>query len=90
MDSYMPRRPRKEPSHRSTSPNRHSHKRKRSASPRKHVLPSGARPLSKDDFQEYRPLFALYLDVQKTIDVDELSDHEARGRWKSFMKKWYV
>lgn len=74
-------------------PDGHSHKRKRSNSPRKVAkvaLPSRAQPLHKDDYQEYRPLFALYLDVQKSLDFDELTDHEARGRWKSFMKKWYV
>jgi hypothetical protein len=90
MDSYIPRRPREERSHRSKSPARHTHKRRRSNSPRKVALPSRATPLHKDDFLEYRSLFALYLDVQKSIVLDELSDHEARGRWKSFLKKWYV
>lgn len=93
MNSYIPRRSREERSHRSKSPDGHSHKRKRSTSPRKVAkvaLPSRAQPLHKDDYQEYRPLFALYLDVQKSLDFDELTDHEARGRWKSFMKKWYV
>lgn len=47
-----------------------------------------ARPLSKHDLREYRAMFALYLDIQKQIDVDELSEEEVKGRWKSFLGKW--
>lgn len=89
----MPGRARDYRSHRSKSPRRHSHKRKQSHSPRKPAqvaLPLRAQPLHKDDFHKYRPLFSLYLDVQKSLDIEDLSDHEARGRWKSFLKKWYV
>jgi hypothetical protein len=35
-----------------------------------------------------RPLFALYLDVQKQLDLDELDEREYKGRWKSFVGKW--
>ncbi|KAK5069706.1 hypothetical protein LTR64_008111 [Lithohypha guttulata] len=33
-------------------------------------------------------MFALYLDIQKQIDIDELEDDEVKGRWKSFVHKW--
>lgn len=91
MDSYVPRRPREERSQRSESPSRHSHKRNRSPSPRKSAqvaLPFQAQRLHKGDLQKYRPLFALYLDAQKKLDLEDLSDRDARGRWKSFLKKW--
>lgn len=34
-------------------------------------------------------MFALYLDIQKQIDIESLDDREIKGRWKSFVKKWY-
>jgi hypothetical protein len=49
-----------------------------------------ARPLSKHDYNAYRNLFALYLDVQKQLILEELSEREAKGRWKSFFGKWYI
>ncbi|KAE9979143.1 hypothetical protein EG328_001084 [Venturia inaequalis] len=91
MDSYIPRRPREDRSHRSKSPSRHSHKRKPSRSPRipaQVALPFRAQSLHKDDFQKYRSVFALYLDAQKNLDIEDLGDRDARGRWKSFLKKW--
>lgn len=51
-------------------------------------LPYGARQLTKHDLNYYRPMFALYLDIQKQMDIEELSDEEVKGRWKSFMNKW--
>jgi hypothetical protein len=33
-------------------------------------------------------MFALYLDIQKGMVLDELDEHEVRGRWKSFLGKW--
>jgi hypothetical protein len=33
-------------------------------------------------------MFALYLDIQKHLDIDELEETEVKGRWKSFTKKW--
>jgi len=35
-------------------------------------------------------MFALYLDIQKNKDLYFLDETEARGRWKSFIGKWYV
>jgi hypothetical protein len=34
-------------------------------------------------------MFALYLDIQKQKVLDDLGEVEAKGRWKSFMGKWY-
>lgn len=51
-------------------------------------LPFGQRPLDKRDFDRYEALFAEYLDVQKRIDIRELSRDEVKGRWKSFLGKW--
>lgn len=33
-------------------------------------------------------MLAEYLDLQKHIDVDGLSEDEVKGRWKSFLRKW--
>ena len=33
-------------------------------------------------------MFALYLEVQKQLDINELPEDEVRGRWKSFIGKW--
>ncbi|KAK8192593.1 hypothetical protein M8818_007763 [Zalaria obscura] len=51
-------------------------------------LPFGARPLTKHDLTEYRAMFGLYLDIQKRKDIEELSNDELKGRWKSFVNKW--
>jgi hypothetical protein len=80
---------------RSRSPYRSSapyfaHKRKRSASPKKVTLPFGAKRLHKHDFQDSRALFALYLDMQKQMYIEDLDEREIKGRWKSFLGKWYV
>ncbi|KAK4493761.1 hypothetical protein PRZ48_014946 [Zasmidium cellare] len=74
---------------RSRSPNRkrhHHHKHHDRAV--KVKLPYKRQELKKDDFSDYKALFAEYLDVQKNIDVDGISEHEAKGRWKSFLGKW--
>ncbi|MCJ1399448.1 hypothetical protein MMC11_002650 [Xylographa trunciseda] len=63
------------------------HKRKRSTAPAA-SLPFQASCLSKHDFSSQRPLFALYLEVQKQMELEDLSENEARGRWKSFVGKW--
>lgn len=47
-----------------------------------------ARALSKHDLKQFKTLFALYLDIQKQIDIDELDETEVKGRWKSFVGKW--
>ncbi|KAF3036029.1 hypothetical protein E8E12_002228 [Didymella heteroderae] len=93
-------RERRHKSRRSRSPrrddDRHSDKKHRShrshrsrSPPAKAVkLPYSAKPLSKHDFDAYKPLFQSYLDIQKQIKLDELDEREARGRWKSFVSKW--
>ena len=35
-------------------------------------------------------MFAMYLDIQKGILIEELKEEEVKGRWKSFTGKWYV
>ena len=72
----------------STQRARH-HKRKRSAA-RAALLPFEAAHLSKHDYGALKPLFALYLEVQKQMVLEDLSQIEARGRWKSFVGKWCV
>ncbi|EMF11331.1 uncharacterized protein SEPMUDRAFT_68838 [Sphaerulina musiva SO2202] len=83
--------------HRSRSPHRkphhhhhHHHHHRRRHEPRDvpTSLPLNAQPLHKSQFQHYEGLFARYLDVQKLINIDDLSETEVRGRWKSFVGKW--
>jgi hypothetical protein len=81
-------------SHRSRSPRRdedaHRHKRRRSHSPapKPVALPYNAKSLSKRHYEDYKPLFQSYLDIQKHIQLDELDEREAKGRWKSFTSRW--
>ncbi|KAI4608737.1 hypothetical protein J4E80_008942 [Alternaria sp. BMP 0032] len=82
-------------SHRSRSPRRdddsHRHKRHRSRSPaasRPIDLPYKAKPLSKRHYDDYKPLFQSYLDIQKNIQLDSLDEREIKGRWKSFVSRW--
>ncbi|KPI41253.1 uncharacterized protein AB675_7934 [Cyphellophora attinorum] len=69
-------------------------KRQRRHSPDSHradivkALPFGARTLNKHDLEAHRPMFTLYLDIQKHKDIDELDEREIKGRWKSFIHKW--
>jgi hypothetical protein len=51
-------------------------------------LPYKAKQLSKRHFEAYKPLFQSYLDIQKHIQLDELDEREAKGRWKSFTSRW--
>ncbi|KAF2843111.1 hypothetical protein M501DRAFT_946209 [Patellaria atrata CBS 101060] len=77
---------------RERSPERHhtsSYKRRRTPPAEKPVrLPFNAKELSKRDYEEYKPLFASYLDIQKQLLLEDMDEHEAKGRWKSFMGKW--
>ncbi|KAL2369118.1 hypothetical protein BDBG_06367 [Blastomyces gilchristii SLH14081] len=78
---------------RSRSPERRNRKHSRREQERRAVaapvtLPFDARPLSKHDLQLLEPMFALYLDIQKNIDITDLDKREVKGRWKSFMGKW--
>ncbi|KLJ11446.1 hypothetical protein EMPG_09751 [Blastomyces silverae] len=78
---------------RSRSPERRNRKHSRREQGRRAVaapvtLPFDARPLSKHDLQLLEPMFALYLDIQKNIDIADLDEREVKGRWKSFVGKW--
>lgn len=79
-------------SHRSRSPriSHHHSSHKRAHASRPIILPLEASTLSKHDFDIYKPMFGLYLDIQKQLILEELSDDEVRGRWKSFVGKWYA
>ena len=69
---------------------RHKRRRTRSPAPKPVVLPYKAQPLSKRDYETYKPLFQSYLDIQKQIQLDELDEREVKGRWKSFVSRWYA
>ncbi|GAB7363110.1 hypothetical protein MBLNU230_g3401t1 [Neophaeotheca triangularis] len=76
---------------RSRSPHRrrHHHSRRRDSPPKPvAVLPCHAQHLHKRDFEQYKALFADYLDLQKQLDLSTLSEDETKGRWKSFLGKW--
>lgn len=51
-------------------------------------LPFNARQLHRSDSAAFQPLFAYFLSVQKSIELDDLDEREAKGRWKSFVGKW--
>ncbi|KAH7357783.1 hypothetical protein B0T11DRAFT_96402 [Plectosphaerella cucumerina] len=67
---------------------KHSHSSKAERPAAKVDLPFDARPLSKADYRPFLPLFAYYLDLQKEKDLSTMDEREARGRWKSFIRKW--
>jgi hypothetical protein len=75
---------------RSPQPHRHHHRRKHNNADNiaPAVLPYNSRELTKRDYAAFRPMFALYLDIQKGKVLDELDEQEVRGRWKSFLGKW--
>ena len=80
---------------RSRSPRSHrhhqvSHKHERSKPSAQAPLPLQASKLHKYDFETFKPMFELYLDIQKQKVLDELADYEVKGRWKSFVGKWYI
>lgn len=52
------------------------------------VLPYNARHLSKFDLSLLEPMFAMYLDIQKGLVIEDMDEQEVMGRWKSFIKKW--
>ncbi|KIW23870.1 uncharacterized protein PV07_12038 [Cladophialophora immunda] len=85
------------PHHHGHRPSHHSYRSRSGEASRQHTkkssvpakpLPYGARELSRHDLPGYRPLFALYLDIQKQLNLEELDDTEVKGRWKSFLGKW--
>ena len=65
-----------------------SHKRGQHDPPRTIILPNNAKPIDKREFRAYKPMLALYLEVQKQLDINELPESEVRGRFKSFVRKW--
>lgn len=77
---------------RSQSPSRHrSHRHHKGTHRHRHrrrQLPHSARPLSKSDFDAFRPFFARYLDLHKNKYIEDMDEREVRGRWKSFVAKW--
>ncbi|KAJ5095519.1 hypothetical protein NUU61_004875 [Penicillium alfredii] len=52
------------------------------------VLPFQAQELSRRDLEAYEPMFAMYLDIQKGLFIEDLNEEEVKGRWKSFVRKW--
>lgn len=92
-DQYNSRGPNNRQRSRSPQSHHHpssSHKHKRPKQSYPVVLPLNASPLSKNDFETYKPMFGLYLDIQKQLVLEELPADAVRGRWKSFVGKWYV
>jgi hypothetical protein len=76
-------------SHRTRSPHRSHHKRRHHAPETAPAdLPYSSRPLTKRDYPIFRPMFGLYLDIQKGKNLDDLDEVEVKGRWKSFIGKW--
>ena len=72
-------------------PTQRHHKPKRMTSPSEtRPLPFNARRLDKRDYTRCEPLLASFLDIQKGLVLADLDEPEAKGRWKSFVKKWYV
>ena len=55
---------------------------------RKRKLPFDAHELTKDDMDEFRRVFTLYLKEKKDIHIDEISSTETYARFKSFVRKW--
>ncbi|KAL2868316.1 uncharacterized protein BJX67DRAFT_380125 [Aspergillus lucknowensis] len=51
-------------------------------------LPFNARELRKRDLATFETMFAMYLDIQKGLTLEELGEDEVKGRWKSFVRKW--
>lgn len=93
--SRSPRRhPQPSHSHRERSPPRQHdhHKRKRSPDPTSTTapknLPFNGRQLGKRDYEAFKPMFALYMDIQKGKVLEEMDETEIKGRWKSFLGKW--
>lgn len=66
----------------------HNERRHRDAPAKPVVLPYQARELSGRDLKVYEPMFGMYLDIQKGKYIEDLSEDEVRGRWKSFTQKW--
>lgn len=96
-DSSRSRSPRRSDRHRSEHRHRREdrgrdrhERRERDAPAQPVVLPLQARELSRRDLEVFEPMFAMYLDIQKGLLIEDLKEEEVKGRWKSFIRKWYV
>ena len=82
----------KDPPEHRDNPSRQGKQREREGrvkeSGKEEPLPYSARRLQKADLATFRPLLAYYLDVQKGKDMGAMDEREAKGRWKSFVRKW--
>ncbi|KAJ5950687.1 uncharacterized protein N7479_009100 [Penicillium vulpinum] len=95
-ESSRSRSPHRSDRHRSDRHHRHSEDKDRVRHERRHrdapakpvVLPYQARELSGRDLKVYEPMFGMYLDIQKGKYIEDLSEDEVKGRWKSFTQKW--
>ncbi|OAX84156.1 hypothetical protein ACJ72_01483 [Emergomyces africanus] len=65
------------PKQKGKSHSRRKHERRVAVAPV--TLPFDARPLSKHDLQLLEPMFALYLDIQKHLDIVDLDEWEVKG-----------
>ncbi|SMQ47298.1 unnamed protein product [Zymoseptoria tritici ST99CH_3D7] len=84
--SRSPHRDDRSPSRRKHHHHHHGHHRTRQEPQVR--LPYARQSLKKGDFQTFKPLFAEYLDVQKQLSIDDLTEDEIKGRFKSFVGKW--
>ncbi|KAJ5287533.1 hypothetical protein N7478_003219 [Penicillium angulare] len=94
-DRDRSRSPHRSDRHRPDRPHRRHHRdrdhhdrKKEETSAQPVVLPLNARQLSRRDLEVFEPMFAMYLDIQKGIFIEDLSEDEVKGRWKSFIHKW--
>lgn len=86
--SLSPRRDDQPSKRHSRSKGDHLRKSERTQPSESVALPFGTKSLSKDDMMRYKPLFGMYLDIQKGIELEDLDERESKGRWKSFVGKW--
>lgn len=87
----MPREERDDERHHKRRKHSHEDDRPRERhheSSRRKALPFDAKPISKNDMDEYREVFARYLRDKKDIAIDEIPSTEAYGRFKAFIHKW--
>ena len=59
-------------------------------SSKRKALPFNAHPITKNELDEYKAVFARYLKEKKDISMDEISSTETYARFKSFVHKWYA
>ncbi|KAL2827019.1 peroxisomal membrane anchor protein conserved region-domain-containing protein [Aspergillus cavernicola] len=52
------------------------------------TLPFNTRQLVKRDLEVFKPMFAMYLDIQKGLIFEDMGEEEVKGRWKSYVRKW--